>query len=409
MADTTSRMHDRPLNILLVEDNPGDARLLSENLTEEAGDTFHLNWVQDLTTALKKVSVELVDAVLLDLNLPDSEGFDTFTRMRAAAADTPILVLTGLEDDQIGLKAIQQGAQDYLNKSDLTGGAIARALRYAVERNRSRLREFRQTETSPPGKVIGFVGAKGGVGTTTVVLNIAALLAKKSDGSVTAAELRGDYGAFAARLRESPVRNLSTLLKLDLSTLANSVLEKCLFRSPLGFDILFSPQRPSEFSELDSEAARFFVDRLARRSRYTLVDLPDLYSPATAAAIEGCHLLVLVTERDPSSVAGAGVALRFLATRQGKTPPVGLIVVNRALMIEGATPKRIESDLGCSVIGVVPPAPEVSVGAQRSGTPIALHRPLSAPAAVLNTIAGKIERAVADPKPAPRLLEQLSA
>ncbi len=402
-------MPETPLNILLVEDNPGDARLLAESLTEEAGDAFRLIWVKDLATAVEKISVELIDAVVLDLNLPDSEGLATFTKVHGVAGDTPVLVLTGLEDDEIGLKAIQQGAQDYLSKSDLTSGAIARALRYAIERNRSRLREFRQAKTTPPGKIIGFAGVKGGVGTSTVALNIAALLAKNSRRAVTAVELRGDYGSFASQLRESPIHTLGTLFKLDLATLADSVLEKCLFPSPFGVDVLFAPQRPAEFGELQPEAACSLLERLAHRTRYTLVDLPGLYTALAGAAIETVHLLVLVTERDPSSLAAAKVALRFLGLRKGETPPVGLIVVNRALMMDAASPRQIESELGCPVIGVVPPAPEVSLGALKSGTPLALHRPLSAPASMLNTIATRIERALAETKAARPVLEAVSA
>ncbi len=75
-------MHESALTILLVEDNPGDARLFEESLTEEAGDAFRLVWVQDLESALETASRELPDAVVLDLNLPDSDGFDTFSRLR---------------------------------------------------------------------------------------------------------------------------------------------------------------------------------------------------------------------------------------------------------------------------------------------------------------------------------------
>ncbi len=382
-----------PLNVLLVEDNPGDARLLEESLLEEAGDIFRLLWVKDLASAQEKISKELIDAVLLDLNLPDSKGVPTFEAMHSAAPEIPILVLTGLEDDEIGLRTIQAGAQDYLSKSGLSGSAVAKALRYSVERNRSRIREFRKrTAPGEPGKVIGFLGAKGGVGTTTVVLNIASLLAKSVQGPVTAVELRPQFGSFAAHLHESPSHNLGTLLRLDLASVADSVLEKCIQHSRLGLDILFSPQRPQEFIQLDAGEVKSLVDRLSRRSAYTLLDLPDYFSPGMEAAIRGCDLIVLVTERDPSSVAASGSVLRYFLSRKNGFPPVALVVVNRSLMIDGAVPREIASALEAELLGVVPPAPEVSMSAQKYGTPIALHRPLSAPATMLNAIAEKIAR-----------------
>lgn len=393
-------MDDTSLTILLVEDNPGDARLLEEGLTEVAGDTFRLIWVQDLSTALERISTELLDAVILDLNLPDSDGFETFTRVRAASSNLPVLVLTGIEDDQLGLRAIQQGAQDYLSKSDVVGSKIARSLRYAVERHRSRQRDAGHMRTAARGKVIGFCGVKGGVGTTTVMLNAAGLLARNTQRSVTAAELRGDFGSFAAQLHEAPAHTLATLVRMDPATVTETVLDKCLVRSRFGFDVLFSAQDPEEFSPIGAETVRSLIERLSRRTVYTLLDLPPIAYPISAAAIPACDFLALLTERDPSSVAAAHVAMRML--RRANVPPVGLIVVNRSLMLDGSTPRQIETALGFDLLGVVPPAPEVSLSAQRAGTPIALHRPLSAPASMLTAITERIARAVSEPGvPAP--------
>lgn len=383
-------MSDTPLTILLVEDNPGDAQLLTVHLAEEAGDAFRIEWVQDLSTAMERISFELIDAVLLDLNLPDSEGFDTFTKMRTEAPEVPILVLTGLEDDALGLRAVQAGAQDYLAKTDLTGSAVARALRYAIERQRNRLREIRQVKASRRGKVIAFIGAKGGVGTTTVVLNIAALLAKNTRRSIAAAELRPDFGSFAAHLHESPLHTLGSLMKLDLTSLSDSVLDKCTFRSRLGFEVLFSPQTPQEFHLLQPEDVTNLMDRLAHRNVLTLIDLPSSFCPATEAALRNCDLGVLVTERDPSSVAAAKVAMGYLTRGDSEPPAIGLVVVNRTLMIDGVPPRQIQAIVGCELLGVVPPAPDVAVSAQKFGTPLALHRPLSAPASMLNAITDKI-------------------
>ena len=85
-------MGDARLKVLLVEDNPGDARLLQAGLTEVAGEVFEVVWVQTLEEAEKQVASELIDAIVLDLNLPDSSGFDTFSRLHAAAHDVPVLV-----------------------------------------------------------------------------------------------------------------------------------------------------------------------------------------------------------------------------------------------------------------------------------------------------------------------------
>src|SRR5574339_654293 len=102
------------IRLLLVEDNPGDAVLLRETLRDVGGDgQFDLTHVMRLEEALQKLAAETFDVILLDLSLPDAHGLETLNRTSGGAADTPIVVLTGNNDDAIAVKAVQQGAQDY--------------------------------------------------------------------------------------------------------------------------------------------------------------------------------------------------------------------------------------------------------------------------------------------------------
>jgi DNA-binding response OmpR family regulator len=120
--------------VLLVEDNPGDARLIRESLSEVAGDYFDLETVDRLAAAIQRLRHGNVDAVLLDLALPDSSGKETFVQAKAHAPDVPIIVLTGLGDEALALSMVQQGAQDYLTKVDLNSNVLSRSIRYAIER-----------------------------------------------------------------------------------------------------------------------------------------------------------------------------------------------------------------------------------------------------------------------------------
>ncbi|MEP6474529.1 MAG: PAS domain S-box protein [Gemmatimonadota bacterium] len=127
-----------PIKVLLVEDNPGDARLIFHLLHEVGANDFEIERVSSLEPALDRLSRAGVDAVLLDLDLPDSHGLETFTRTRAAAVGAkPIVVLTGLEDERVALDAIGMGAQDFLVKGRVDGRLLARVIRYAIERRRA--------------------------------------------------------------------------------------------------------------------------------------------------------------------------------------------------------------------------------------------------------------------------------
>ncbi len=123
------------LEILLVEDNPGDARLIQTYLGNGARGPFRLLTVDRLGHALEALGEGPHDAILLDLGLPDSQGLETLDRVTACCNGAPVIVLTGLNDEDLALQAIQRGAQDYLPKGGFDEELLARTIRYAVERS----------------------------------------------------------------------------------------------------------------------------------------------------------------------------------------------------------------------------------------------------------------------------------
>ncbi|MBD2457168.1 response regulator [Nostoc sp. FACHB-87] len=124
------------IKVLLVEDNPGDVFLLQELLKEVKTAQVDLRPVEELSAALNLLAQDSFDVMLLDLSLPDSQGISTFLRATCQARTTPIIVLTGLDDETLALRAMQEGAQDYLVKGQVTGDLLVRSMRYAIERQR---------------------------------------------------------------------------------------------------------------------------------------------------------------------------------------------------------------------------------------------------------------------------------
>jgi len=125
-----------PIRLLLLEDNPGDARLVQATLADEAPGEFVITTVERLADALQRIRKERFDAVLSDLGLPDSAGIGTAQAIVDHAPALPLVVLTGTHDMELGRAAIQLGAQDYLVKGETRAPTIARTLRYAIERKR---------------------------------------------------------------------------------------------------------------------------------------------------------------------------------------------------------------------------------------------------------------------------------
>lgn len=126
-------MAAEPIIVLFIEDDEDDY-ILTSQLLKEAHQPFRIEWQQTLESGIEAIAAETFDIVILDLSLPDSSGWETFTTMREKASDLPIILMTGLEDNELALQAVQQGAQDYLVKGSVGTDVMVRAVQYAIER-----------------------------------------------------------------------------------------------------------------------------------------------------------------------------------------------------------------------------------------------------------------------------------
>jgi two-component system, cell cycle sensor histidine kinase and response regulator CckA len=133
----------KSVSALLVEDNPGDRRLIREMLAETTASSFEVQHADRLQAAIDYLVQSKVDVVLLDLGLPDSQGLATLRRIYAQVPDLPIVVLTGLNDEVIGVQAVNEGAQDYLIKGQVDTHLLRRTVSYAIERKQAEQRERR--------------------------------------------------------------------------------------------------------------------------------------------------------------------------------------------------------------------------------------------------------------------------
>lgn len=130
-------MAEKEIRVLLVEDNPGDVRLIREMLSESRGFSFNLECADRLSAGLDRLNTPGVDVLLLDLGLPDSLGFDTYKKVHDRAPAVPIIMLTNTDDELLAVRAVKQGAQDYLVKGRVDGNLLVRSMQYAIERKRA--------------------------------------------------------------------------------------------------------------------------------------------------------------------------------------------------------------------------------------------------------------------------------
>ena len=125
----TSAFQPKVIRVLLVEDSLADARLMQEMFLQSKPTPYELIHVDDLAKAKLTLASEQIDLVLLDISLPDSHGLETFLRIHGQAPHVPVVVITGLDDEELGFRSVQEGAQDYLVKGQVTGSLLARSMR----------------------------------------------------------------------------------------------------------------------------------------------------------------------------------------------------------------------------------------------------------------------------------------
>ncbi|MBC7837612.1 MAG: response regulator [Nitrospiraceae bacterium] len=128
--------------ILLVEDNPGDARLAQELLDECSDFDFHVTCVGRVSDARDVLSKQAIDLIFLDLGLPDSEGLEGLRRLTSMLLNAPIIVLSGSNDKALALEALKHGAQDYLIKGTMNAEALSRVIQFSIERKGAEVRQL---------------------------------------------------------------------------------------------------------------------------------------------------------------------------------------------------------------------------------------------------------------------------
>jgi pilus assembly protein CpaE len=232
-------MQTKTLKILLIEDSAEYAELVQTWISPGGEIAFALNWTDSLAAGLKRLSQGDVDVILLDPGLPDSNGLETFTRTRAHAPGVPVIILSAGDSELLALQMIQEGAEDYLVKSACNRKLLVRALQYTLLRHK----HLGTTGTEAPSdhaKVIGVIGAKGGVGTTTIACNLAAELRLQTPNKVLLADLDTQAGTvsflMSADVKYSMLDAIGIVQELDQAS-----WEQLVANAGDGLHILPSP------------------------------------------------------------------------------------------------------------------------------------------------------------------------
>jgi len=380
-------MNDRLLTLLIqpagTEEGPIRRALAHYRIS--------LKMSERLSTALALISDGGVDIVLLDASASKTRDdlLDKLLPLRLSAPLLPIVVVGENADEDLVFSAMRAGAAGYLVK----------------DRLEDELPDLLDSIVEPAHTcdIIAFVGAKGGVGATTIALNIASSLARRSTAILV--EMRPTLGTLTAHLRPHDlVRNLSHCLKRPSheAGLGEACASLWNDKNAPGLSILFGPQTVDECGEIDPEQAKGIIQSLAPLADYVIVDLPPSLSPANRAVIEHSGSITLVVERDPVCVQLGKTIARSVESWRSAPRPIGAIVSNRGARGSWMPLTEIDAQLGCHMLGAIPLAADLCLNAQRASAPLVALYPDSLFARVLNGLSEKLA-------PAARLRDDVRA
>ncbi len=385
-------MTSKPIKILLIESDLEHAKQLKEVLNK-MGNKPEVEVLGNLWISISRLTKGAVDLIILDLSLSDSQGYETYTRIRLRAPNTPIMLIADLRDESVSERAVKDGANCYLIKGLFDESKFINAVLAIIENPEAKPHQAPSETVMPESadfaKIISFIGARGGVGTTTVAINCALALAQQKR-NVIAVELMSSYGTFSQQLNQAPNETLSNLLLLNPNEITTRDVNMRLFNSSLGMRVLFSPQKINEFKIISHEHAVAIIKSLGSLANYLVVDLPSYPTIASQSIIKYCSFVGLVVEREPGSIISAKITKDLLKSWGISGSLVGVIVVNRAAVSNPMKLSDIKDKLGCEIIGVVPPAPDTCLMALQLGAPIIVSQSETLIAATFTEIANRI-------------------
>ncbi len=337
------------------------------------------------------------DLILLDVMMPGMDGYETARHLRAdpETASIPIIMFTAKSQLDDKLAGFESGADDYVTKPVHPAELLAR-VRRALSRTTGRLGAERPAATGGlRGFAVGILGAKGGVGATTVALNLGIALRQESKNSVIVAEMRPGHGTIGLDLGFESNNGLGHLLTLPLNQITQTRVGNELLVYNPGLRFLLASAEPNDSALLQEiEKAERIAQLLKKLAPFTVLDLGPGFQLWTAKLLPACDHIFIVTDSFPSTLKKAQGLIHYLGTKGFGTGRLSAILLNRTRSAMQASAAEVQRTLGIPLSKVITPAPELAFQATKHHTPMLLQAPNSLTATQYKEIAKYVHEEV---------------
>jgi pilus assembly protein CpaE len=345
-------MNSTALKVLLVEDNVVSAQLVKTMLAHSDTSAFEVETTASLMGALDALGTGSFDVILLDLSLPDSEGLGTLSTIRVHAPQIPVLVLTGSDNDTLASSALQNGAQDYIVKGQFDSNSLARSLRYAVTRSKQASEHAEGDANTHHARVIGVLGAKGGVGGSTIAMHLALETRRLTGQEVLLVDfdITGGTVGFLMKV-DLPYTILDA--SLNLHRLDAALWQKMIWKHPDGLDVLQSPGVARFGEQLRDERVRHLLRLAQTRYAWIVLDMGRFNELSINLIAETAQLLLITTADVPSLYEAKRIVQKL--NELGYDPGQIKLIFNRAARTEMDVPE-MEKTFGMPIAAFCPEA-----------------------------------------------------
>jgi pilus assembly protein CpaE len=352
--------------ILIVDDDVDSLKLIGLMLQRHG---YEVSAANAGNQALTKAQKERPDLIILDVMMPDMNGYEVCRRLRAndTTSAIPIIMFTAktLIDDKVA--GFEAGADDYLTKPTHPA-ELASRVKSILQRSSSKKRQG-----GDRGLTLGLIGVKGGVGTTTLTLNLAAAMIGLNYSPIIA-DFRMGNGSLGHMLGLGRSTGMANLMSKPASEINANAIQQEVVVHKSGLKALLSSSRPREtLLKVNFDTVQAIIREMRSQGNPALFDLGAGLTPLTMRLHSEIDQLVVVL--DPASITLAmGRDLLQELTRAGSTN-IHLVVVNRSKIAQQPPWNDVEEALGQEIRAIISPAPDLAFQAMEAGTPIVTHQP----------------------------------
>jgi len=372
--------------ILIIDDDLDTLRLVGLMLQRQG---YQISAATNGQQGLDKALEEDPDLILLDVMMPDMDGYEVTRRLRQnpSTMETPILMFTAktqLDDKVVGFEV---GANDYLTKPTHPSELQAR-VKTLLARVREKKGEDGLRSDGNRGYVIGILGARGGLGVTTLAVNLGAGLQTRTKSEVIVGEMLPGQGALALDMGLTNSKGLGDLLSLSkLSDITRDRVRESLVHHVSGMKLLVASDRPRDM-HLINQVANYesILSRLAGLARFVVLDLGVGLQPFAEKILHQCDETLIILEGVPNTIIHTKALIDDITALGGSKKHINVVLNNRIRSDTQLPSSQVQAKLDHEIISTLTPAPELFVQATRVQTPAVLCQPESLTARQINKL-----------------------